>query len=294
MLTIRPACCEEDYQSVLKIESELCALSPAVWHFHFGGIGLDRYLFGNGAADFFSYGYLIFRGPEQIGYALLYREEGAFILELMPAYSFCYPAVLAEMEVTFPQGSVLTTDANSLVSGYWDALEAAGYRKGEESRFQAAIDLRALPCTRVDTAQERVGLLGEGDIKNRVCYAALPTGAAITEGQFRAYLFSPDASRVRDEVVHIKGNGEFAAYLSWWMDESSKTVMLNPVACVERFRGRGIAKRAISLGLQRMRQLGFCYAYVDTGMQNLPARRLYESVGFIKTGEARRFTKKRV
>ena len=95
-----------------------------------------------------------------------------------------------------------------------------------------------------------------------------------------------------DEVVRDPRGGALVAYLSWWIDWDSRTVMLNPVACVEAYRRQGILKSCLTRGLCAMRDRGLGYAYVDTGIRNRPAVGLYEAAGFVKSGRTCRYEKK--
>ena len=291
MFALRQAKTEYDYRRILAVESRLCELRPAAWHFHFGGIGFERYFFGDGGGDFFAYGYLLLDGDSPIGYALCYRDEGEFRLALLPGRERRISESLALLERVFPSGRRIVTDGNETDPAFCAALAGSGYRRGEETRFQAALDLREYAPEPVEWRDEQLEPLTDADIADRVRYASLPTGAEITRDMLDEYRRSADAEHVRDLVVRSADSGEFAAYLSWWMDENSGTVMLNPVACVEKFRGREIALRAIRSGLAEMKKRGFAFAYVDTGLQNLPARRLYEKAGFVQTGRTFRFSK---
>lgn len=47
MVQIAPVKNEEDYQLLLSVESLICKETPERWHCHFGGIGIDRYFFGD-------------------------------------------------------------------------------------------------------------------------------------------------------------------------------------------------------------------------------------------------------
>ena len=289
MIRLQTAATEEDYRSILRLESTLCSLNPERWHFHFGGIGFERYMFGNGAADFFIYGHILLQRDAVIGYALIYREECEYRVGLLPQYAVLYPEIVAAIEKEFPAGSEFRTDVNNYDAELCRALLNAGYKKGAESRFQAVFDLRT-PQVGVQPFHGHLAVLEEADIPERVRYAALPTGASITAEMFEAYLRSADCQNVLDYVFRTE-EGAFAGYLSWWMDRDSNTVMLNPVACVEQYRKRGYTQAAISQGLQILKEKGFAFAYVDTGMRNLPAKNLYQKAGFLQSGMVYRYSK---
>ena len=293
MITLQPVQDEAGYRLVRQIESRICAAQPARWHFHHGNLGVDRYFFGSGAADFFSYAHLVLLRGNPVGYALVYRPECTFHLALLPPYTAETAAsALRAVEACFPEGAVPGTDASRLDLPLVAALRACGYREGSESRFQAVCPLAAYRGTPASIAPLYGAPLEDRDIADRVRYAALPTGSPVTEGMFRAYRRSEDASTVLDEVVRDPRGGALVAYLSWWIDWDSRTVMLNPVACVEAYRRQGILKSCLTRGLCAMRDRGLGYAYVDTGIRNRPAVGLYEAAGFVKSGRTCRYEKK--
>lgn len=283
---------ETGYQTVRHIESVLCAANPAVWHFHQGGLGVDRYFFGGGAVDFFRYAYLVSESGRAIGYALLYEDERSFHLALLPSVPDGLAAdALEAVEAAFSSDGPLSTEENDTETGLIGALLRRGYVQASESRFQAVCPLARYRRVSAPIDPFIPDLLKDRDIEDRIMFAALPTGSPVTKAMFQSYRRASDARYVRDEVVRDPHTGALAAYLSWWMDPESRTVMLNPVACLEPYRRRGILKNCVIRGLCAMRDQGYRYAYVDTGIGNKPAIGLYEAAGFIKSGRACRYDK---
>lgn len=284
---------EAGYRRVREIESRICAAQPERWHFHHGSLGVDRYFFGAGAGDFFTYAHLVLSQGNLAGYALVYRSECLFHLALLPPYTAGMAAeALRAVEACFPKGASIGADVSCLEAPLVDALRAGGYTEGPETRFQGVAPLASYRGSPASIAPLYPALLEERDIAERVRYAALPTGAPITEDMFRAYRCSEDAESVLDEVVRDPLRGALAAYLSWWIDRDSRTVMLNPAACIEAYRRQGILKSCLIRGLCALRDRGLRYAYVDTGIGNRPAVGLYEAAGFVKSGQACRYQKK--
>lgn len=173
MITLQPVQDEAGYRLVRQIESRICAAQPARWHFHHGNLGVDRYFFGSGAADFFSYAHLVLLRGNPVGYALVYRPECTFHLALLPPYTAETAAsALRAVEACFPEGAVPGTDASRLDLPLVAALRACGYREGSESRFQAVCPLAAYRGTPASIAPLYVAPLEDRDIADRVRYAA--------------------------------------------------------------------------------------------------------------------------
>jgi ribosomal protein S18 acetylase RimI-like enzyme len=82
------------------------------------------------------------------------------------------------------------------------------------------------------------------------------------------------------DVVALAPDGVIAAYVNGWMDPSNHIGDLGPVGARQAYRRHGLARAALLECLRRMQARGMDRVCVSTGESNLPARRLYESVGF--------------
>ena len=140
---------------------------------------------------------------------------------------------------------------------------------------------------------ENIALLSESDIDDRVTYADIPTGKAITRNMYEALINSEYYNATLDYVIRSASTNEFIGFVTWWIDENSKTATLEPVACLPNYRRRGIMKRALLFGLNELKRRGLRYAYVSTSMRNKKSQPLYQAVGFKKIGTACRWVKER-
>ncbi len=62
--------------------------------------------------------------------------------------------------------------------------------------------------------------------------------------------------------------------------KNENTVEIGLVAVSEASRGKGIAKKLLNFSFKKVKELGFKTILVVTQNQNIPAMKLYESVGF--------------
>lgn len=180
----------------------------------------------------------------------------------------------------FKKGQSIRTVCNdNLIK---ERLIELGYASEGEETYSATIDLNNYRPEEVQWDLEVIRIISEQDIDERVKYSSLPTGSMITRDRFEKYLNTDDAKHVLDFVVVDKVAGNLMGYYSWWLDVESNTAMLNPVACINVYRKKGISTRAIQYGLNKLKERGFNYAYVDTSANNGAAIELYSSVGFNK------------
>ncbi|HEX3075950.1 MAG TPA: GNAT family N-acetyltransferase [Lachnospiraceae bacterium] len=280
MIRIKDLNDEDSYKKLLHIESMICISEPNRWHMHFGGIGVDRYFFGNGKNDIYIYGKLIYDDSKLIGYALVYRDDFYYNVWLLPQSKAHIEEVIQLIETMFEKGHVITTNCTD--KDVIKLMQTKGYKNNGESKYTAVLDLTSYKQEEILWDGEEIRLFKRDDITERVRYAALPTGNEITNEMYLDYMSSDDARNVIDYVVVDKNTDKMIGYYSWWLDVTSNTAMLNPVACIESHRKKGVSKRAILHGLNHLKVIGMNYAYVDTGSNNLAAISLYSSVGFLK------------
>jgi RimJ/RimL family protein N-acetyltransferase len=83
-----------------------------------------------------------------------------------------------------------------------------------------------------------------------------------------------------DEVVVAQEEGRIASYVTCRIDHQSSTGIIVLVATAVWARGRGAARRASSAALHWFADRGLEAVEVGTQFRNIPAARLYESLGF--------------
>jgi ribosomal protein S18 acetylase RimI-like enzyme len=82
------------------------------------------------------------------------------------------------------------------------------------------------------------------------------------------------------DVVAVTPDGVIAAYVNGWLDTLNRIGDFGPVGALPAHRRQGLTRAALLEGLRRMQARGMDRACISTGVSNMPARRLYESVGF--------------
>ncbi|WP_455715526.1 GNAT family N-acetyltransferase [Anaerosporobacter sp.] len=166
MVQIIPVKNEEDYQLLLSVESLICKETPERWHQHFGGIGVDRYFFGDNNDEIFEYGKLIYLGNHTIGYALVYLEEGEYNVSLLSEWKEKIAEIIPLIEKMLHKGQSISTVCNdNLVK---EQLIALGYVSQGEVTYSAVIDLdRYIPEVVLSrrAIQYGLGILKERGLK---------------------------------------------------------------------------------------------------------------------------------
>jgi len=294
MLKLKNVSCEADFHLMCKIESDICEKGASIcWQVHPGGLCYDRYLFGGGALDVFYYGNLLYTQDALVGYLLAYRDEGEFVLRLLPEYEGCLEEALGLAVNCFEEQEECATIANSTYPAYCNALVRQGFAKKSEERYQAMLTLDGREFPEPCESSEEIALLSEKDFAERIIHAAIPSDSQVTEEMFHTYLVSPAYKTALEYVVRDKHTDAFIGFATWWLDEHSKTALLEPVACLKEYRRRGIARRLLSYGLLQLKAKGMRHAFVSTSADHVEAIPLYESLGFVKTGEANLYLKQK-
>jgi mycothiol synthase len=82
------------------------------------------------------------------------------------------------------------------------------------------------------------------------------------------------------DVVTVAPEGVFAASVTGWLDPLNRIGDLGEVGTLPAYRRQGLMRPALLECLRRMQAHGMERACVSTGIENWPAIRLYESIGF--------------
>jgi ribosomal protein S18 acetylase RimI-like enzyme len=292
MITLKPASDESDFRTVYALESAITKSSAlATYPLHQGCLVFDRFMFGNGAADFFAYENLLLDGGEPVGYVLAYLDEGLFAIRLLPSHLGCVADAIGSATGLFEGHARCSAVVNSEDAATCAALAQQGYVQQGEERWQAGLELSSLTPSEMTWSHEEIRLLTSTDIPERVKYADIATGETITEQMYRSYVESVYYRSAPDYVVRGGETGSFIGFATWWTDEDSQTATLEPVACLPEYRRQGIIKNALLHGLAELKSRGIKFAYVSTGTANEASQALYRAVGFRQIGVAHRWTK---
>jgi mycothiol synthase len=80
--------------------------------------------------------------------------------------------------------------------------------------------------------------------------------------------------------VAVAPNGTLAASCICWLDPLNRIGEIEPLGTRPAYRHRGLARAIVLDALRRMQARGMATARILSANANLPARRLYESLGF--------------
>lgn len=106
-------------------------------------------------------------------------------------------------------------------------------------------------------------------------------GSSWTEAEYLKVMRTP-GFKVDHELVAVAPDGRFAAFVIYWLDPISRSGLFEPVGCHEAFQRRGLATALMVEGMERMMAAGMTKALVTYKIDNLPAKRLYSSLGFVE------------
>jgi mycothiol synthase len=94
------------------------------------------------------------------------------------------------------------------------------------------------------------------------------------------------------EIVVEAPDGRIAAFTICWVDPRNRTGHFEPVGTHRDFQRRGLARAAMLWAMRRMAERGITMASVNHNAENVPARKLYESIGFVRRYETYGFRRK--
>ncbi|MGW4403481.1 GNAT family N-acetyltransferase [Nonomuraea sp. NPDC004702] len=88
-----------------------------------------------------------------------------------------------------------------------------------------------------------------------------------------------------DEIVVQAPDGRIAAFAVGWLDGRNATGHFEPVGTHPAFQRRGLARAAMLHAMRRMRAAGMTAVTVNHDADNVAARELYRSLGFVRRHE---------
>jgi len=101
----------------------------------------------------------------------------------------------------------------------------------------------------------------------------------VSDDDYARFMRLPGYYRDLD-IVSLAPNGAIAAYVNGWIDPVNKIGDFGPVGALEAYRRQGLTRAALLEGLRRMKAYGMNRVGISTGISNVPAKQLYESIGF--------------
>jgi GNAT superfamily N-acetyltransferase len=101
----------------------------------------------------------------------------------------------------------------------------------------------------------------------------------VTDDDYARFMQLPGYEREL-EVITLAPDGQVAAQVTGWLDPLNRIGDLGPVGAIPAYRRQGLTRAALLETLRRMQIFGMERACISTGFTNMPARKLYESLGF--------------
>lgn len=288
MIQFRDFTSENDYQILREISKHNCMHTEAYApRFHIGNLDFDRFAFG---LDLFKMIKFVLLENREIGFIAIHSD--GFLFDLIIEEKKWTSDVLQYIEShSYNQSKILETEANSNDLILCRSLEENGYVKQESYRYKGLCDLTKIKEQPPLADGYTIDISTYDDIDRRVELFGIATGGFETTAElYRNMMNSPSYQDALDLVVKT-GENEIIAYCTIWNDPFSKTSVLEPVACVEEHRRKGIMKSTLLYGMNLLKEKGTKKMYVGTSGSNLISQALYSSVGFISFGKEHEWVK---
>ena len=170
----------------------------------------------------------------------------------------------------------LTTEAVDSDREHVGVLKSRGYEPTGQSRDWRIRTLETvIPTIDPPTGYTIRHLVSPEDLEKR---------ASLTEHPYAVHLVRAPTYRPELNLAVIAPDGRFAAFCTAWLDEQNRVGVFEPVECLPEFRRLGLTRAMMSEGMRRLKRLGAAEACIVNRGDNIPARRLYESLEFQLVG----------
>lgn len=182
-----------------------------------------------------------------------------------------------------PKDNAIGTDAFQQDSAWRTLLESRGYTPSEKPAYGYAVRSLADPIPD-SVLPEGYAIRSAAGVHEADKLAKVHVGAfnsAWTADSYAQAMQAPDYDPER-EIVVVAPTGDFAAFCIIWLDPIGKTGLFEPVGTHADYQRRGLGRAMMLEGLRRMQAAGLHTAIVGYKWDNLPAEKLYESVGLFK------------
>ncbi len=213
-------------------------------------------------------------GPGECFFQIDRRSDSAELRAAMLA--------TAEERLRTPGGLLVWVPASD--AGWPRLLERAGYQRTDDDEhvrlacLDRPIDPPAPPPGyRIRAlAEGAADFPARGDISLRVFHPDPDGSTAMTAAEYRNIQRAPLYRRDLDLVAEA-ANGDLAAFVTLWFDDTLRTVVIEPMGTDAPHRRRGLGKALLLEAMRRAQLLGATRAYVSS--YGPAAHALYESAG---------------
>jgi ribosomal protein S18 acetylase RimI-like enzyme len=241
-----------------------------------------------------------------VGFAML-GEDPSLDWQVLPAYEWCgiedQAMAWGENLVAELRRGDLKKWGGAIVSGArqdnhqrFAFLEQHGFHPGGE--FSEVNMLRSLdepiPDSVIPAGYEIRSMSGEdiarrAEIQHEVWQPW--TVGNVSEKDYACFMQLPGYQRDLD-IIALTSDGAIVSYVNCWIDPVNKIGDFGPVGASPAHRRKGLTRAVLLEGLRRMHTYGMERVCVSTGISNIPAKNLYESIGFRTVNQYIEFLKK--
>ena len=234
-------------------------------------------------------------GNKLVGYAIL-GEDPSFDFQVLPGYTWqgIEAEALAWAESRLIElcqsdaqlwGGQIVTGARQDDAQRIAFLEQCGFHPGGEfsevnmiCRLDGPIPEAGLPAGYQVRALEATGEISNRAEAQREVWHPWTVGN-VSNDDYSYFMHLPGYDRELD-VVAVAPDGVIAAYVNGWIDPVNKIGDFGPVGARLAYRRQGLTQAVLLECLRRMKAYEMNRVCISTGVSNVPAQRLYESIGF--------------
>jgi mycothiol synthase len=229
-----------------------------------------------------------------VGYGIL-GEDPSFDCQVLPEYAWSGIEAEAMAWAERRLGELRQRDAQpwsgKIVSGTRQGdrkriafLEEHGFQPGKyaEVNFLRSLD-EPIPEAAIPAGYQVRAVAAADEISSRAgaereVWQTWTVGD-VSDDDYALLMGLPGYDRDLD-VVAVTPEGAIAAYVNGWLDPVNRIGDFGPVGARPAYRRQGLTRAVLLECLRRMQARGMDRVCVSTGVANIPAIRLYESIGF--------------
>jgi len=211
---------------------------------------------------------------DQIAAVLTTEDPGNAFVQTHPAY--CSPALEEDMITLAEEKYAIRREDKNTLAVWADAQDTLrqgiliqrGYERGKWSETQWRRDLETfIPVAPVPEGYTIRSLGDESEIPARSWASWRGFHPDEPDENYQGYNWYYNIQRCplyrRDlDIVAVASTGEIASFSTFWYDDVTRSVYIEPVATVPEHLRRGLARATITEGLRRVQKMGATRAFV--------------------------------
>lgn len=284
MLSYRKFNKESDYNIMRSIVQHNCLQTGHLYpQLHIGNLDFERYAFEESPDILYKTTWFVYDGKKEIGFISVYEDE--FFITVLSGFESFTRSILDYIEHNcYIHGTTVTTDANCKNILLSDILRQRGYTKTGKSRFSGICNLSKIQGYKPLPNGFSIRQTQKQDAERRAQLFGLAAGGRGTTSEKYENMMNAPSYRDAIDLVVQTDMEQIIAYCTIWDDPVSKIAILEPVACVEEHRRKGIMNSTLLYGMNQLKERGTKYVYVGTGGTNVASQALYKGVGFLEYG----------